>query len=303
MGVINNEKITIGDNTFIPRYLPMDARSRDKETIEYYPSGEVKSIYLASIHTVMLPSGKTNAEYVTFYKEGQIHRIFPVYGKLSGYWFEEDEKRFLQESTHVIGEYSYRGMFSCICCYPSGKVKSLTIWPGESITIMYNQKKVAVKNGISFYEDGAVKAFEPNNPISIKHGTGIYLAYDPLAIGISGDYTSFSLYPNGEVRSLKTALTGICYVKENDKKEGGGLNEIQHRVQPEFVMGPYDMSEQILMSMLIEFTEDELCITDSNKHIERVSLRQIKETYLVTENIEYITCGECSSCSKCARKR
>ena len=294
--------IQIGCNTFIPKYLPLDNRARDRNAIEYYPTGELQSIYLESIQMIQIECNNLNAEYVTFYKQGQIHRIFPVYGKLSGFWSEEEEKQLLKANTVFIGGKFYTGLFSCICFYPSGVVKSLTIWPGESISILYNRKKVTVRNGISFYEDGTIKAFEPKEPLMIQHRSGSYVAFDPLAMGISGDYTSLCFYPNGDVKSLKTVLTGIYYLK-TDKKEKDKNQEKLLRLQPELVVSLYDITEKIIMPMTIEFTKKHLYITDSSKRRYKLLLEQVKETYQVVENIPFMTCGDCATCNRCIKEK
>ncbi len=290
--------IEVGCNRFIPKYSALDTRSRDITSVEYYPSGQLKSIYLETVHKVKVASGVINAEYVTFYKDGSIHRLFPVYGKLSGYWSEEEEKGLLQENTISVSGESFTGKFSCICFYPSGEVKSLTIWPGESIVTTFCKRMVEVRNGISFYENGAIKSFEPKKPLLIQHVTGSYVAYDPLANGISGDFTSLSLNSDGKVKSLKTTLTGILY-SQLDNRQGETQQETLKKLQPQPVMSPYDMEEQILMPMKIEFSRNKICITDSFNQSHMLSIKQVRKTYQVKDNIQYMTCGDCNSCKQC----
>ncbi len=297
---IVNGAIEVGCNRFIPKYSPLDTRSRDITSVEYYPSGQLKSIYLERVHKVKVASGVINAEYVTFYKDGSIHRVFPVFGKISGYWSEAEEKELLQESTISVRGQSFTGLFSCLCFYPSGEVKSLTIWPGESIFITFRKRKVEVRNGISFYNDGAIKSFEPKKPLLIQHVTGSYVAFDPLANGISGDYTSLTLYPDGEVKSLKTILTGINY-SPLDSMEGETQQVLLKKLQPQLVMSPYDLNEQILIPMKIEFFSDKICITDSFNQSHMLFMQQVRKTYQVKGNIKYMTGGDCNTCKQCLK--
>lgn len=86
----------------IPAYELSDIRKKYRHTVEFYESGSLRSIYLEEQTEVETSLGKIKAELITFYENGNIKRIFPLYGQINGYWTEENEFELAKEMTIPI---------------------------------------------------------------------------------------------------------------------------------------------------------------------------------------------------------
>nr|WP_294486246.1 hypothetical protein [uncultured Anaerosporobacter sp.] len=282
--------VVVGKNTFIPRYSQPDARSRSKESVVRYEDGELKSIYLESISEIHTPIGILPAEYITFYRNEKIHRVFPVYGQISGFWTEVEEKELLTKSTVKIGDTLYSGMFSCICFYETGEVKSLTIWPGEHLDVDTTYGKIVVRYGISFYKDGKMQSLEPEKSTVIEHRTGTYIAHNPLAIGVTGDDNSLCFDEEGKVVKLTTVLTGIRCIPSNGEPE--------FELKAKLMLSPYDIMEDILIPVEVTFEKEGISFTDSYKVTRFYSYSRYSLcAYQERDNIPYMCSGDCSGCN------
>lgn len=287
---MNKESIVVAGNTLTPRYSSPDARSRYKESVIRYEDGKVKSIYLETISNIQTPIGDMKAEYITFYPNERIHRVFPVYGQISGFWTEQEEKDLLGNCIVTIGDKIYTGMFSCICFYETGEVKSLTIWPGEHIEVDTEYGKIVVRNGISFYKDGRIQSLEPERSTVIVHHTGTYIAHNPLAIGVTGDRNSLCFDEEGKALKLTTVLTGIRCIPLNGEPE--------FELKATLMLSPYDIMEDILIPVEVTFEEEGISFTDSCKVTKFYSYNQYTFiAYQERENIPYMCSGDCSSCN------
>lgn len=282
--------IVLGENTLIPRYSMPDARSRYKDSVTRYEDGKLKSIYLESIIKIHTSVGSLNAEYITFYRNEKIHRVFPVYGQISGFWTEEEEKELLTKTTVKIGDRLYSGMFSCICFYETGEVKSLTIWPGEHIEVDSDYGRITVRYGIEFYKSGKIQSLEPDKATVIVHDTGQYVAYNPLAVGITGDNNSLCFDEEGKVIKLTTVLTGIRCIPTN--------GEAEFELKAKLMLSPYDIMNEILIPVEIAFEKDGITFIDSCRITKLYSYKQYSfVAYQERENIPYMCCSDCNNCS------
>lgn len=287
---MDNASVVVGDNTLIPRYSQPDPRSRDKESVERYEDGDLKSIYLESISEIQTSIGALPAEYITFYKNEKIHRVFSVYGQISGFWSEEEERELLTKRTVKIGDILYSGMFSCICFYETGEVKSLTIWPGEHIEVDTDYGKIAVRYGIAFYKDGRIKSLEPEKSTVIDHLTGTYIAHNPLAVGVTGDDNSLWLDEKGKVVKLTTVLTGIKCTPLNGEPE--------FELKAKLMLSPYDIMADILIPVEVVFDKEGISFTDSCKVTKYYPYSQYSMiAYQDRDNIPYMCSGDCSGCN------
>ena len=78
---------------------------------------------------------------------------------------------------------------------------------------------VFVRIGVSFYEDGKLKSFEPAKPTAISTEIGTIMAYDTQAMGIYGDSNSVKFSNEGRVESLMTSTDTIEVINiEGEKK-------------------------------------------------------------------------------------
>lgn len=139
-----------------------DLRKKYRCPVEYHQNGNVRSIYLQETEEVTLPEGRFQAELMTFYEDGNIKRLFPLYGQLSSYWGVEDEIVNAPEYVFTIGEQELKIRPQCIYFYPSGKIRSITLWPEDSITVNTSKGPVNTKLGIEVYEDKKIRSIEPS---------------------------------------------------------------------------------------------------------------------------------------------
>ena len=208
-------EIRIGSNVVIPRFSEPDYRCKYREALSFYEDGTIKSIYLEERQLVDTPLGKQEAELLTYYKSGNLHRFFPLYGQISAYWSEECEKELAPKMSIEVGEQNIIGKVSCICFYESGNVKSITLWPGENFTVKVGAHELTGRIGVSFYESGAVKSVEPVFYTYVEINGEKTHVYDPFANGISGDKNSLVFSEDGKI---------IDYVTI-EKKKGSESNE------------------------------------------------------------------------------
>lgn len=280
------------ENEFVPRYSSPDARTKARYAMEFYPSGNLKSIYLEKATFIKTSIGQLQAEFVTFYETGELLRVFPVYGQISGFWSEKEEKELLPEIHVSINGHDYHGKFSCICFYPSGAVKSLTIWPDEFIEVETNYGPVKVRYGICFYESGTIRSLEPAIPIVIPHANGSFIAYNQQAVGVSGDFNSLCFHTNGEVESLYSSLTGL---EVKDRR----TNEVT-KLAPKIVPSPMDPTKKTVLPVKYRFGEESIQITDSaGSSITYSNLEYEWNAIQIVENLPYVGCCGCSECSDC----
>ena len=129
--------------------------------MEYHLNGNIKSIYLQEPEEISLPEGKFQAELITFYEDGNIKRLFPLYGQLSSYWGVEDEIVNAPGYVFTVGDRELNIRPQCIYFYPSGKIRSITLWPGDQITVNTPKGPVTTKLGIEFFEDKKIRSIEP----------------------------------------------------------------------------------------------------------------------------------------------
>ena len=138
-----------------------DLRKKYRTPVEYHLNGNVKSIYLQEAEDVDLPSGRFQAELMTFYEDGNIKRLFPLYGQLSSYWGVEDEIRNAPEYTFKVNDQEISLRPQCIYFYPSGEIRSITLWPTDTVTVQTSKGPVTSKLGVELYEDTKIRSIEP----------------------------------------------------------------------------------------------------------------------------------------------
>ena len=150
---------------FVPQYSVvepgMNRMKKRRSSVAFHDNGVVKSIALEKQTKVMTAIGEFPVELITFYTSGKLNRIFPLNGQINGYWSEEDEAGLCETYKFTFPLGSFQAKIIGIRFYESGKVKSITLWPGEIISVMTPKGSLKVKSGISFYEDGSIKSVEP----------------------------------------------------------------------------------------------------------------------------------------------
>ncbi len=276
----------------VPKYSVSHARTKQRNAVEFYPSGALKSVYLEDSTMVMTSLGKMEAEMVTFYESGEVLRVFPRYGQISGYWSEEEERALLLPVD--LSWCGISGLFrvSCFCFYKSGRIKSMTFYPGEEPVIWRQGEKLPVRIGLAFYESGEIKSLEPALECRIQTPIGEFTAYDSLAYGIHGDANSLELNENGSVQKLRTVMDKIMVY---------GKADLTVTLRPQLRPSQMDPDQWEVVPLQVEFTTDEVLITVSGKSTVRYSYEANSFEVLQDKAAAGFSCsGNCSACSTCS---
>lgn len=283
--------------SLIPKYYREEARAKNRNSVTFYKSGKLKSIYLQEQITIPAPLGPAKAEFITFYEEGSIHRIFPRYGQISGFWSEEEELEMLEPCTEILNGIQFKHKISCFCFYPSGKLKSITLGKGEIINITTPIGTMSARVGISFHENGVIASVEPNKPEVVKTPIGPMVAYDNAPIGIHGDINSVKFTQEGQIFSIKTIMSGIelSKLKQHNKSESNRI-----RVLPEHQRSQIDIEKFEMVPIEIKFGDNGIEILDSNGRQHRFSVFEYKMKSIYNPLYrDDAVCSNCDSCNGC----
>lgn len=189
-------------------------RNRDKKPVMYSSEGHIVGLYLEEALQVATSVGTFSAEALKFYEEGSLKRLFPLDGKINGYWTEQDERKLATPLSFKTPTFLLTACCISLYFYPSGKLKSLTLWPGEKGEVYTAYGTFPFRTGISFYEEGTIKSFEPAVPIILETPIGKMQLFDLNACGVNGDLNSVTFDEKGQLASCMTALTTVTIKKE-----------------------------------------------------------------------------------------
>lgn len=283
-----NEKIELPTplGMLIPQYEHASVRRKYTYSISFYPTGSVRRIALQDQTYVETTLGKLPAELIIFYESGNIKKLFPLNGHISAYWDENDEYGLAENLCLNFPFGSLNAKIIGIGFFENGTVKSITLWPNETIQITTPIGEQQVRIGFSLYPNGKIKSFEPANPINIMTPIGLIKAFDKNASGITGDKNSLNFNDDGSIKSLITSNTKItvqtkgyivkeyspCYIREMQ----------EHEIFFKSLKIDFDKSK-------IRFNDnDEYVIEDTLFHIEPYKSNLISK------------CSDCSNCSQCS---
>lgn len=194
---------------FTPCSDASDLRKKYRCPVEYYHNGNVRSIYLQEPSVVKLDGGEYQAELITFYEDGSIKRLFPLYGQISSYWSVEDESQDAPEYVFTINGRQKKIRPQCIYFYPSGKIRSITIWPGDSLTVDTSKGPVTTNLGVELYEDSAVRSIEPVVGTVLETRYGNVKPFMVRKHMMHSEGASMAFDENGELISLATLNTSV----------------------------------------------------------------------------------------------
>lgn len=282
----NQLHTTIGN--LIPKYQITESRTRDRDAVSFYENHELKSIYLEEPTQIITPAGNITCEFITFYESGKIHRVFPTYGKVSGTWSEEDEIQLTPRIELNIGSTAIHNKLSCICFYESGSVKSISLYPGETVTVKLQENTMEVRIGISFYENGRLQSVEPAEPVLVETPVGKVFVYDNDPVGVHGDSNSLILDEAENIYQVTTVQTGIEIVDRQNQAI---------RIQAESKRSLLDIDKSQMFAIQIIFETDYIKIIDSNQ--EQRIFDKDNYTFSTFYNAMYRPQSCSSNCSNC----
>ncbi len=188
----------------VPQYASEDMGRRPRKPIYFYKDGRLKSLPLQEQTTITTSLGPIPAELLTFHPNGAIKRIFPLDGKLSGFWSWQNEKKLAIPLTVCTPAGTITMKAIGLQFYDNGSLKSITFWPGETAEITTPAGSMKARKGIAFYQDGTLRSCEPHTKTTVLTPIGEITAYDNAANGIHGDRNSLEFHPDGSLATLKT---------------------------------------------------------------------------------------------------
>lgn len=196
----------------VPQYSVDDHGRRMLKPVYFYDNGNIKNAPLQDAADIETKYGKISAEFVMFYNDELLKKIFPLNGKLSGYWGEKDEYTLSKDIELKLPCGTIRAKIINIGFYKNGNIKSITFWPKEIVEAKTPIGIMRIRVGISFYEDGSVKSVEPAQPYTVETKIGNISAYDNDPEGIMGDINSLQFDSQGDVTALST-INNVIIVK------------------------------------------------------------------------------------------
>lgn len=203
--------------TLVPQHTAEELRKRDIFPVEYHANGAPKSVPLETQTVIATPVGDIPAELVSFHGNGEINRVFPLNGKLSGYWSEADELTLAPLLTIRTPAGDITAKFISISFHKGGSLRSLTLCPGETAKVMSPLGPIEMRIGISFTLEGHLESLEPANPSSVQTLAGDVIAYDPDVIGVNGDRNSLGFDETGSVCRFTTVTTQVKVVSNDGR--------------------------------------------------------------------------------------
>lgn len=276
----------------VPYYGEDSPRRKYKASVTFYQNGMVRAVSLEAQQEIQTPIGEFPAELVTFYDTGELKRAFPLDGKISGFWSEEDE-RGLNLPFHFEFDFSsFTAMLVGICFYKSGDIKSITLFPGELVDITTpNHGVIRVRNGFSLFESGLIHTIEPAAPTPVKTPIGTIIAYDTSANGINADFNSIRFDALGRLIGIVTSSNRIA-VKRHD----GTMCFFAPGEMPD----PEDEDAKMLIPLKIDFNYENntVAITDADF---RENLFGLDDAFLISKgSMSSCSAKDCSNCSLCS---
>lgn len=205
--------------TLVPQYQVEDMGRKEHKYILFHSNGALRKVPLQEKQDIKTRYGTMASELLLFYKDGALKRLFPLSGKLSGFWTEEHEYALAEDLTLSLPCGEITAKMICLGFFKSGAIRSVTLWPGETAAVNTVAGPIATRTGISFYDTGAVRSLEPRDPIAIKTPIGIVEAFDNDPDGISGDMNSLCFDPAGNVSALCTTSSQVIVTVDGETKK------------------------------------------------------------------------------------
>jgi len=233
--------------TIIPQYWVDDHGRRALKPVNFYNNGQLKKAPLQEAADIKTQYGIISAELVMFYDDGSLKKLFPLNGKLSGYWGEKDELTLAKDLELALPCGTIKAKPINLAFYRNGNIKSITLWPQETVEVQTPLGTMPVHVGISFYENGSVKSVEPAKPHTVETKIGSMSAYDNDPEGIMGDINSLQFNEQGEITALSTTENAIIL-----KNPAGG----QIKYSPSEKESLCSENTSVTIPLQIEFTSE-----------------------------------------------
>ncbi len=273
--------------TLIPQYEFEENRRKYIYSVSFYEDGALSRVALNERTRIPAPIGDIEAELITFYKSGKIKRLFPLNGRISAYWDENDEYRLAQEVTVKTAGTLIKTKIIGYSFYENGALKALTFWPRDAVKLDTPIGSIRVRIGVSFYPDGRIKSVEPSLPVLVQTPIGPVKAYDYNANGISGDRNSLVFTADGAVQEL---VTSVMKVSVRDRT---GKLIVVFSPEQEWDEDGLEIS---FTTLRLSFEDNRVCFNDT-------SIFDMTDNSFTIEPYTRTApsmCDDCASCGKCS---
>ncbi len=269
----------------LAQYDDSNPRKKFTKSMSFYESGALKTIALEEQTLIRTPAGTFTAELISFYESGAIKRLFPLNGKITGYWSEDDEYKMASELTLKIGNETIKTKAISIYFYESGAIKGLTLWPQDRLKVSIpSGKTIYARIGSTFYSDGSIKSLEPYIPVGVDTPIGKLEAFNASAIGINGDTNSLRFDTSGKVIHLMTSTDKITVTVPSGTDTS---------YQPRLVPNPLIPDKKEISPLTVEFKGNQVIFNNSARYdIDKHSF-EVSPSFFT----DYASsCGDCGSC-------
>ena len=272
----------------IPQYRMAELGERQKKhrsSLGFFENGRIKSAALDRAMPLQTPVGVFEAELVTFHENGAMNRLFPLNGQVDGYWSEKNEGELAKVLDFDLPVGKFRAKIINLHFYPSGALKSLTLWPGQRITIETPVGPMRLRTGFSLHENGSVRSVEPAAIVELATPIGRVKAYDAEMLGMNADQNSVQFSPTGSLVSVKTIHTGLRVISPD---------QVETIIEPLETTSLIDIAEMRTVPMRIDFTGNTVVVAATRTH------RFDRATHtLVTFDRAHVIRESCSACAGC----
>ncbi|MGE4505985.1 MAG: hypothetical protein AB7D51_11605 [Desulfovibrionaceae bacterium] len=251
----------------VPQFTANTLRKRRLPEIALHENGVPRILPLEEQTVVTTPLGPMPAELVAFHHTGELRRVFPLNGALSGFWSQEDEAALAAPMPLATPAGEIAARIIGVHFSPSGALRSLTLWPGECATLPTPAGLLCVRIGMAFHDDGSLRSVEPASPVPVHTPLGELAAFDPDAVGISGDANSLRFGPGGRVDGLTTIRHGF------DIEEPGGA---PRRVDPPLRKSYCDGETPEIVPLELDFQDARVVIRAEGRLLAEAPLGSVR---------------------------
>ena len=279
-------ELSLSCGTLVPQYGGADqVRRKYVKSADFYRSGALRRLALEEQTEVETPIGDFPAELLTFYEDGAVRRVFPLNGKISGYWSEQDEAGLLFPFRFEFYFGGFSAKIVSVHFYPGGGIRSVTLFPGEEIALNTPAGEIPVRTGFSLYESGALESVEPARPTPVLTPIGRITAFDVGAVGVHADSNSLRFSENGAVAGIVTSNEKIIV-----QSESMPLTSVSPVVKP----GLSDEEEGFIIPVTIRFEDGSVILSNGGTIVRAPNT----SAFTVIQSRS----AACSSCSGCAAR-
>jgi antitoxin component YwqK of YwqJK toxin-antitoxin module len=284
--LLEANKIVTPFGIFTPQYLDDGYRRKRVKPLTFYHNGNIKNLPLQDGTLVQTKVGVISAELITWYENGSIRRIFPLDGSLTGFWTEDDEYKLAEPIEISLSFGKIKEKVVGVQFYECGNLKNITFWSKDKLAVATAFGNTDIRIGLEVYPDGALRAFEPAEPLLVDTLIGKIYAYNPKAIGIHSDNLSLRLARSGEVENVVTSKNMVKVVDKSGRV---------YSFKPELKPSMFNLGGMELFPLRITFNQSRIYFNNNSEYEFNVN-----ECSFTVTSVSYPkTCSSCDGCSAC----